>query len=87
MVKLQRHVHVCAVCACKHTYHWASSWGSASTVFTMRAPWMGGLEYVGRTTFFSWDVTASPASASWVTCRSTQHRPQVPGEHATAGRG
>jgi len=35
------------------SYHWALRTGLPSTLATMRAPWMGGFEYIARTTSFS----------------------------------
>mmetsp|Transcript_68 Transcript_68/g.228 ORF Transcript_68/g.228 Transcript_68/m.228 type:complete len:219 (-) Transcript_68:574-1230(-) len=43
-------------------YHWGLSLGSSSTVATMRAPWMGGLEYMGRMMILSCERMRSASS-------------------------
>lgn len=50
------------------THHSCVSSGSRSTVDTMRAPLMGGLEYMGRTMILSCDRARCALSVSCATC-------------------
>ena len=56
------------------TSHCALSSSLVKTLFAILAPWIGGLEYIGRMRIFNWDSTAFASSTDWHTTFSAPIR-------------